>query len=153
MEKNVSTRIKNSKPFYFADLIIYLVVAVIVLTAFIAVSLRGGSAAATGFSVLYDNKVAAEYRFSDGKFTVKAGYETYFSVQENGVYFYPDGEDNGHYNLIVFDKDKKTAKITESTCAGHDCEAQSVSDSGGFIYCAPHKLKIIPAGLTDPVSG
>ena len=153
MEKNVVFRVKNSKPFYFADLIVYLCVALIIITAFIAVSLGGESATATGFSVLYDNKVAAEYRFSDGKFTVKAGYEVYFAIEEKGVYFYPDGENNGHYNLIVFDKENKRAKIIKSTCSGHDCEAQSVSDSGGFIYCAPHKLKIIPAGLSDPVSG
>ena len=153
MEKNVASRIRSSKPFYFADLIVYLCVAVIVITSFIAISLGGGSATATGFSVLYDNKVAAEYRFSDGKFTVKAGYEAYFNIEENGVYFYPDGENNGHYNLIVFNKEKKTAEIIKSTCSGHDCEAQTVSDKGGFIYCAPHKLKIIPAGLTDPVSG
>lgn len=151
--KNVASRIKNSKPFCFADLIVYLIVAAIIIAVFIAVAFNGSTTNSTGFTVLYDNRTAAEYRFSDGKFTVKAGFENYFSVSENGVYFYPDGENNGHYNLIVFDKEKKTAKITESTCAGHDCEAQTVSYKGGFIYCAPHKLKIIPAGLLDPVSG
>nr|MBO4518265.1 NusG domain II-containing protein [Clostridia bacterium] len=153
MEKSVALRIKNSKPFRAFDLIIYLCVALIIAAVFTAVALSEKTVDAAGFSILYDNKVAAEYRFSDGQFTVKSGYEKYFSANDNGVYFFPDGENNGNYNLIVFDKENKRAKITESTCAGHDCETQTVSYSGGFIYCAPHKLKIIPAGLADPVSG
>lgn len=153
MLKNVPMRIKNSKPFSFADLTVYLCVAAILVAAFIATGVFGAKNGTAGFTVLYDNRVAAEYRFSDGSFTVKEDYSAYFSVKENGVYFYPDKSTDGHYNLIVFDNEKRTAKITESTCAGHDCESMSVSDSGGFIYCAPHKLKIIPTGLTDPVSG
>lgn len=153
MEKRSLMRIRNSKPFYLADLIVYLCVAAVIIAAFLAVLFSGEKSTATGFSVLYDNEVAAEYRFSDGRFAVKSGYEKYFSVQDSGVYFFPDGENNGNYNLIVFDKEKKTAKITASTCSGHDCETQTVSDSGGFIYCAPHKLKIIAIGLLDPVSG
>ena len=97
MGKNVALRIKKSKPFYPADLIVYLCVALAVISVFIAVATGGGAkSVAAGFTVLYDNRAAAEYRFSNGQFTANAGFEEYFSVRENGVYFYPDGETNGN---------------------------------------------------------
>lgn len=152
MEKRLS-EIRNSKPFYPFDLIVYCALALAVTAMLFAVFFTGGKSENTGVYIMYDNETAAEYRFSDGKFTVKSGFNGHFSVADDGIYFYPDGNSHEHYNLIVLDGENKTVYVKEATCAGHDCTKQKITASGGFIYCAPHKLKIVPIKMSDPVSG
>lgn len=147
------SELKKSKPFYLFDLIIYGLVAVIVSAVFLFVFFLKNDSAAQGFYVTYKNEVAAEYRFDQGILKIKDGFIQYFSEKDDGFYFYPDANDKKDYNLIIVDKENKTVYIKEATCAGRDCTAQKVTAQGGFIYCAPHNLKIIPMGLNDPVSG
>ncbi|MBQ9485835.1 MAG: hypothetical protein IJU83_03255 [Clostridia bacterium] len=144
---------KTAKPFYAFDLIIYCIIAVIaVCTLFFAlIGTRGTSS--DGLIFLVDNKIAAEYSFSTKKLTVKDEFSSRFSLTEEGLFFFPDEIDRSEYNLIVIDAEQKSATVKTATCFGHDCESQRVSAEGGFIFCAPHKLKIVPAGLKDPVSG
>lgn len=151
--KRSLTEIRNSKPFYPFDLIIYCALALTVAIALFAVFFSNNSAENSGVYILFDNETAAEYRFSEGKFTIKSGFESHFSVEDCGIYFYPDENSHEHYNLIILDGENKTVYIKEATCAGHDCEKQKITENGGFIYCAPHKLKIIPIKISDPVSG
>lgn len=151
IRKNLS-ELKNSKPFYLFDLILYSAVVLFIAAMFAAVFFAGKSGDSQGFYVLFDNRIIAEYLYSDGTFSVENGYEAHFSVGEE-IYFYPDATDFSDYNLISIDTKNKTVYISDATCAGHDCTTQKVSVKGGFIYCAPHKLKIVPMGLNDPVSG
>lgn len=152
MKKNLS-ELKNSKPFYSFDLVIYLLVALFIGAAFLFVFANKTNGDTLGFYVFYDNEIAAEYRYYEDNFNVKDGYSSHFSVDGDTIRFYPNGSDATDYNVIAIDKDKKTVNVIDATCAGKDCTFQEVSKSGGFIYCAPHKLKIVPMGLTDPVSG
>lgn len=152
MKKSL-TEIKNSKPFYPFDLIIYCVLALIVAVTVFAVFFTGKNVENQGVYILFDNETAAEYRFKNDKFTVNDGFENHFSIADNGIYFYPDENSREHYNLIITDGENKTVYIAEATCAGHDCEKQKITENGGVIICAPHKLKIIPIKLSDPVSG
>lgn len=152
MKKSL-TEIRNSKPFYPFDLIIYCALTLTVAIAVLAVFFVGKTAENLGVYILLDNETVAEYRFSDNKFTIKSGFESHFSVEDCGIYFYPDGNSGEDYNLIILDGENKTVYIKEATCAGHDCEKQKITENGGFIYCAPHKLKIVPIKISDPVSG
>lgn len=147
------SELKKSKPFYLFDLMIYGLSAMLIIAIFAIVFFAKKGTTTQGFYVMIDNAVVAEYRFDDGKLKIKDGYSAHFSDTENGFYFYPDAENKNDYNLIAVNVIAKTVYITASTCAGHDCEKQKITASGGFIYCAPHKLKITPTGLTDPVSG
>ena len=152
IKRNLS-ELKNSKPFHLFDLIVYLIVAAFIVAAFLFVFAGKNKSASQGFYVLYDNELAAEYLYNDGKLNIKDGYQTHFSVEGNSICFYPDPIDHTDYNIIFVDKDNKTVKISDATCAGKDCTYQEIAENGGFIYCAPHKLKIVPMGLTGPVSG
>ncbi len=147
------SELKKSKPFYPFDLIIYGLLTAFIIAVFAAVFLFKGSTPAQGFFVMYENKVAAEYRWDDGNLKIKDGYASHFSETENGFYFYPDPADKNRYNLVVIERAAKTVSVKEATCAGRDCISHKVNINGGFIYCAPHNLKITPMGLTDPVSG
>ena len=151
-KRNLS-ELKNSKPFYLFDLILYLIVAAFTVAAFLFVFANKSKNVSQGFYVLSDNDVAAEFVYSDGEFKIKDGYSSHFSVEEDAIRFYPNIDNFDDYNVIFIDKDKKTVKIADATCVGKDCTFQEVSKDGGFIFCAPHKLKIIPMGLKDPVSG
>lgn len=152
MKKRLS-EIRNSKPFYPFDLIVYCALALAVTAMLFAVFFTGEKSENTGVYILFDNETVAEYRFSDGKFTVKSGFNGHFSVADDGIYFYPDENSHEHYNLIILDGENKTVYVKDATCAGHDCLSQKITESGGFIYCAPHKLKIVPIKISDPVSG
>lgn len=152
VKKNVST-IRNSKPFYPFDLIIYCALALIVTIAVSAVFFAGKTSENLGVYILFDNETAAEYRFLNDKLTINGGFESHFSVEDGEIYFYPDENSREHYNLIILDGENKTVYVKEATCAGHDCLSQKITVSGGFIYCAPHKLKIVPIKISDPVSG
>ena len=153
------SELKKSKPFYLFDLMIYGLSAALIIAIFAIVFFAGKGTATNGFYVMIENTVVAEYRFDDGKLKINDGYSAHFSEKENGggkeyeIYFYPDTENKNDYNLIAINVADKTVRITASTCAGHDCEKQKITADGGFIYCAPHKLKITPTGLNDPVSG
>ena len=144
--------LKSSKPFYPSDIIIYCIVAVFTGVLFLAALFAPNRYAAQGFDIYYNDIPVAEYAFSGG-LTVKNGYERHFDRTDEGVYFYPNADDRSEYNLIVFDSEKKTAKIARTTCTGRECASLTVCETGGFIYCAPHKLKILPAAITDPVTG
>lgn len=152
MKKNLS-ELKNSKPFYLFDLILYLLLIAFIAAAFLIVFANENKGVSQGFYVLYDNEIAAEYFYRDGNFKIKDGYVAHFSEEGDKIFFYPNNDDYGEYNLIAVDKNKKTIRILDATCAGKDCVFQELSETGGFIYCAPHKLKIVPMGFTNPVSG
>ena len=152
IKRNLS-ELKNSKPFHLFDLIVYLIVAAFIVAAFLFVFASKNNAASQGFYVLYDNEIAAEYLYDDGEFKIKDEYSAHFFIDGDKIFFYPNADGHTDYNIIFVDKANKTVKITDATCAGKDCTYQEVSKNGGFIYCAPHKLKIVPMGLNDPVSG
>lgn len=147
------TEIKKSKPFYFNDLILYFALAILIILFFIAAILKSESDTLRGFYIIYNNQIIAEYDFTSDKLKINGEYTDYLYQNDDGIYFYPNKDNHGEYNLIVADNKAKTVRVTASTCAGHDCERQVLSSSGGFIYCAPHNLKITAMGLTDPVSG
>lgn len=146
-------KIKKSKPFYVNDLIIYSALAIFLILLFIAVIFKHETDTVHGFYVIYNNEQIAEYSFASGTLKITDGNSDYLSQKEDGIYFYPNGTASGEYNLIVADDLAKTVRVTASTCAGHDCERQKITAEGGFIYCAPHNLKITAMGFTNPVTG
>ena len=152
IKKNLS-ELKNSNPFYPLDLIVYIILAAAIsATFFIALTYRE-SGSSQGFYILYDNEKVAEYLYGDGVKILNDEYAAHFNVEGDKIRFYPNADNPNDYNLIAVDKENKTVSIADATCAGKDCTFQQVSEKGGFIYCAPHKLKIVRMGLSDPVSG
>ena len=147
------SEIKKSKPFYSFDLVVYVALVFLLVLLFLAVAFSTKNTDLQGFYIIYNNETAAEYYFDGNSLKVSDGYADYIAKTDDGIYFYPNGTASGEYNLIIVDDNSKTVKIAESTCAGHDCEKQKLSADGGFIYCAPHNLKITAMGFTDPVTG
>ena len=131
----------------------YLFLITLIALLFIAGVFIGNQTDADGFYILYDNVKVAEYRFSDNAFNVKSGYEAHFAHNGDEILFYPDAQDKNEYNVIAVLPAEKTVYVKEATCAGRDCTAQKIVGGKGFIYCAPHKLKITPMGEQIPVTG
>ena len=153
MYRKTLPELKRSAPFYVFDLLIYLLSITLIALLFITGVFSGNKADAVGVNFIYDNELAAEFRFSDGVFTVKDGYESYFLRNGNEICFYPNAQNKNDYNIIIINCEEKTVYIKDATCAGRDCLTQKITGGKGFIYCAPHKLKITPMGLTTPVTG
>ena len=144
---------KKSKPFYTFDIFIYSALAVFIILLFLAALFKPVAGNFNGFYIIYNNEKIAEYSFLTNSLKIQEGYSDYIRQSDDGIYFYPNSEKTGEYNLIVANNATKAVRVTVSTCAGHDCERQVLSSSGGFIYCAPHNLKITAMGLSDPVTG
>ena len=146
--------VKRAKPFLRADILVYLSLVLTVFLLFLAFFPNKGSNV-YGFDFYVGNDLAATYRFENQTFSVTDGYENSV-VTDGGVIYFYFNEERSEYNAIVIDAAEKSAKVMSSTCNGHDCEQTKISADGGFIYCAPHKLKVVTAGkgnYSDPITG
>lgn len=149
---------KSDKPFLQADILIYSLIILSVLLSFLLIfpSNRTSAYGIYGLDFYCGNELAATYRFAERKFSIKNGFTDKVFIDENKITVYFN-ENQTEYNVIEIDDEHKKASVIYSTCAGHDCEQTTVSKNGGFIYCAPHKLKVVICGdvgnYSDPVTG
>ena len=151
--KRRAAEIKKSKPFYVLDVAVYLAVLTLAAAIFFALIPFKNAGEIAGFNFYFNNELVAEYSFSGGEFTVKSGFEERFARSEDGsIIFYADA-DKTEYNVIIIDDETKTAKVTDANCTGRDCTTQTAGKGGGFIFCAPHNLKITSKTLSGPTTG
>ena len=151
--KRRAAEIKKSKPFHALDVAVYLAVLTLAAAMFFALIPFKNTGEIAGFNFYFNNELAAEYSFGGGGFTVKSGFEENFSLAGDGsIIFYADA-DKTAYNVIIIDEETKTATVKEANCPGRDCTTQTAGTGGGFIFCAPHNLKITAKNLSGPTTG
>ena len=156
-------RVKQTKLFYKKDLIVYfsLVILIVCLFAFFVfptISKKdnvGFIITRNGHTVLtFDTK-------SSDLFSISAVFENQVEIEslESEIYkvkIYSSAQKNG-YNILVFDANKISVKVIESTCSdSKDCTFCPELKNSGSIYCAPHALKITPlsgGGFVPPITG
>lgn len=157
LNKNYFDKIRSSKLFFKSDLLLYLAIAVTVTALFLAFVILPSSKPASGFEICRGNDTL--FIYSAGEITVEEEFSTLISSQnvDGGlkVTVYTD-QSKTHYNVLFFDIEKNTVKVTESNCSfSKDCTYIPAIKNAGTIYCAPHDLKIQPinAEFTPPVAG
>lgn len=146
MKEKIVEKIRNRKPFEKADVIIYSVCLLLIVSLFILVPLSKNSQENTGFKISVDGKIAVILEF-DKEIVVESDYSDLVSIEKKQDLYQVKilTKDKNGYNLIEFDLKEKTAKVIESNCSSSkDCVHFPKIKTSGTIYCAPHKLKISP---------
>ena len=135
--------VKKDRGFKLADLIIYAVIALAVLSLFLAVFLTRNDSPLKGVRIFIEDKEvfvcdfeSSEYSVSDERATVVEGQTLEVKITVNSG-----------YNIVSIDMSARTAKVTEADCRGRDCvHTPEIKDSGGIIYCSPHSVRVEPFG-------
>lgn len=156
---NKYDKIRELKAYEKNDIFIYVFLLILIISLFLFFVILPDTKKAEGFAVYYDGeKVFALSYSAPEDYSITEGFENYFevSLSENRITFrFPP--DKSEYNIITFDSEKKSVKVTESNCSvSPDCVYSPEIRNGGAIICAPHRLKIAPLqddGYYPPVTG
>lgn len=141
--------VKTSAPFKLADLIVYAVIGVLILSLFLGFVILPSFAKVEGVNVYLDGNKILTCSFN-GQVTASNGFTNFEHQLENEkltVKIFTNEQDT-QFNVLVVDIKNKSAKVTESTCSTNkDCvHCPPIVNGSGAIICAPHKLKIVPDG-------
>ena len=148
MKINVLERIKESKPFHFGDLFVYILSAIFLFILFAVFVIFPPTTQSDGIKITKDGKEVFTYYFSSHDYQIVNEFSDLIVVNESdeGLYvkiFFDDLKRS--FNVVYIDFSSSTARVTESNCSSSkDCVHSSPVKDSGVIVCAPHKLKIAP---------
>jgi hypothetical protein len=155
----LSAKREQVQPFLKRDLFVYPAIFLFVLILFLIVLLPAKSKT-IGFTVSHQDTVILTFTHEKAQpITLNPEYENLVEIEkiDQGykVKIYTSLDKIG-YNTIVFDQEKRTAKVTDSNCSERkDCFHTPAISDNGTIYCSPHKLLIKPIGnvADTPITG
>ena len=147
--------IKNIKPFRIADVIVYIVLAVLIVALLLAFCLPRQDSSLRGVQVTLKGEVVAEYYF-EGDSLVTAS--TVDSRRDGDKYYLTVNSQSGGYNVVFIDLTKHTAWVQEADCSSSaECtRMKAITKAGDSIICVPHALVVQGVGEEDvkePISG
>ncbi|MGN0771251.1 MAG: NusG domain II-containing protein [Christensenellales bacterium] len=148
------SRVRSLRPFKKADVIVYIVLAVVIVALVLAFCLPRKNSLLTGIEIKVSGKVAASYDFDRDEIFVGENVE-FVSVQGGYEITVHVG---GEYNVIFVDVIERKARITSADCSSSaDCTTMSeITKAGDSIICVPHQLVVAGLGeeeIKPPVSG
>lgn len=146
MKKNIYTKIKAYKPFEFNDIFLYSFILLLVVVLFLCFVILPQTKQAVGFSIEINDKNIFSFDYSTYEYIIETDYSNYIDIdkERNTITIYLNDE-RTEFNRLVFNTDKKVVKMLESTCSKtKDCLYEPEISKTGIIYCAPHKLKVLP---------
>lgn len=146
MKKNIYTKIKTYKPFEFNDIFLYSFILLLVFVLFLCFVIVPQTKQAVGFSVEINDKKVFSLNYSTREYIIENDFIHYIEVdkEQNTVIIFLNDEKT-EFNKLLFDANKKTIKMLETTCSNtKDCLYEPEISKTGIIYCAPHKLKVLP---------
>ena len=155
MKNDVYESLKARKPFETWDVITYVFILVLLLclSIFFVFSPTEKS---SGFKVECDGAKIFTFNYDDCSYVSTHDFSIDVDLANNTITIYFDHAKTD-YNVLEFDLEEKSVKVTESTCsASKECvHIPAIKDSLGTIYCTPHRLKISSLGGTPsgPVTG
>lgn len=159
MNASLSGKIKAQKPFEIFDFIAYAVTAVFVTVLFFAFVVIPTHSAAEGFKVLIDNVTVLVFKYDDNSMTVTPSFTdtVEYDNEAHTLTIYTD-EEKSDYNVLYVDAQARSVKMIDANCShSKDCVYfRPVTSDAGFIYCAPHKLTVLPLSSTAktvPITG
>ncbi len=152
---NQLEKYSQSAPFYRQDLILYTIITCTIILLFVVFIIIPKSDKALGFSVSFDSEIAFTFDFSTEELTIKKDLCKISQDKEhNTITLY--GLDGENFNVLTYDCNNYTVRITDSNCPNRDCvDFFEINSGNGVIYCLPHALKILPLSPTqsEPSTG
>lgn len=147
--------IKNIKPFRLADVIVYVVLAVLIVALLMAFCLPKQDSSLRGVEVTLKGEVVAEYYFEDDNLVTAAALD---SRREGDRYYLTVNAQSGGYNLVVIDVTEHKAWVQEADCSSSaECtQMKAITKAGDSIICIPHALVVQGVGdgeAREPISG
>ncbi len=140
--KKVS-QVKADKGFKICDLIVYFAIVIIIAVIFIAVFVTKDAGPLKGIRIYSAENLVFEYDFTSGEYKNLSPETVTAESGENKLVIKIIS--NGGYNVACIDTKERTVKVIEADCGKRDCVyTAAITDSGGMIYCSPHRLRILP---------
>lgn len=158
VKKSEYTCVKNLKSFCFYDIIVYAITLLSIFFLFLFFVILPKENSVEGFLVTVDGQRVVHYDLNTKIITtdVVDGVLVDIDTVENG-YIITVSFESEHYNKIFFNISDNSAKVIESNCSSSkDCTFSPAITSNGTIYCAPHRLKVLPItadGFSEPITG
>ncbi|MCQ2400216.1 MAG: NusG domain II-containing protein [Clostridia bacterium] len=141
-EKNVYNGVKNGKLFRIADVILYIILAVFVLSLFIGFTFLPKKES-KGFCIQIDGKDALYYLFDVKAVNKVYSFKDQCKVEGNSETGYTTLKD-GSTNVIFIDTEENSARVVYSDCKSQTCVHSGKIYDNGVIICVPHGVKITP---------
>ena len=158
MKEQDVIRLKNKKPFAVSDIIVYTVLALFVLSLFLAFVIIPSNQPSTGFKVTKGEQEVLTFNYQTKNITINNTFANLVEFDNvNSTIIVYNNTEKTDFNVIHFDAVKGVVEMVESTCSTtKDCVySPPIKKDTGMIYCAPHHLKIVPLGnsYVPPVVG
>lgn len=130
---------KKKKFFSVCDLIVYVVIAVLLLSLFLGVYACNDTKNANGFKVMRGDREILSYTYGVG-LNVNRGYELNVTTDGNKITL----NFNGEYNVLAVDDENMVVKVTDASCKTGDCISSGELSNKGVIMCLPNGIKVLP---------
>ncbi len=146
MKNDIYGKIKARKPFEVNDVIVYLFLLVLVTLLFLFFVILPKTNVASGFKVIVNDKEFLSFYYeTESCVLAENSWALIDHNKENGTITIYHNADKTEYNVLSYDTDKHIVSMLDSTCSlSKDCIYEPEISSNGAIYCAPHKLIVIP---------
>ncbi len=136
-------QVKADKGFKLPDIIVYVAVLALVAVLFVVIFVTRDDSPLKGIRIYVRNEIVYDYDFKEGQRTLNGAYVQIISEDDTAVVLRINTGD-GDYNKVHINK-KGSVRVTEANCGKNDCVyTPELKNSGGMIYCSPHRMKIIP---------
>ena len=136
-------QVKADKGFKLPDIIVYVAVLALVAVLFVVIFVTRDDSPLKGIRIYVRNEIVYDYDFKEGQRTLNGAYVQRISEDDTAVVLRINTGD-GDYNKVYINK-KGSVRVTEANCGKNDCVyTPELKNSGGIIYCSPHRMKIIP---------
>lgn len=130
--------VREGKAFRMADLIVYGVLALLIVTLFLVVFLPGEKES-EGFRITLRGETVYAYTFGEGEILRGEGVE----VTQTGERLLVRVGTDEEYNVVEIDLEKETARMREANCsARRDCTHMRAIEGEGAILCVPHRVAV-----------
>lgn len=133
--------IKESKPFFKKDLIVYLLVILLTVSFIVIVNIT--STPNDKVECLYNGQKVFDYDFAVNNLKLYSvdGVTVTQNTDGDALYLTLTYSDGG-FNKVKLDKKQKSASVSESNCSqSKDCvHSPAIVKSGQSVICVPHGL-------------
>ena len=149
---------KENKFFKRGDIIVYVVLALLIVSLFLIVFLPKSKDQISAFKMEYNGIEVLEYNFDSDSYRINPEYVTFEKESQTMYKFtFKEGKDSKEYNIIKVDLTMRQITCEEANCSiSKDCTHMKISKMGDTIICIPHRLFITPVGsgeIQDPIIG
>lgn len=141
-------QVKGDKGFKLLDIAIYVAIIVIIVALFITLAVTKDTSDLKGARVYLNNRAIFSYSFTTDKYEIVDEDKIVIlsNTDEKLVLRVVLGENGTDFNEVTISKSEVYVDVTATDCStSSDCMyMDKIVDGGGWIYCAPHNVKILP---------